>query len=314
VIGRLKRVDLRVVWRHEAWDFTTWLEENIDLLEEELGLTFTTVDREQAAGTFSVDLLAEDDEGNMVVIENQLEKSDHDHLGKLITYLAAFNAQTAIWIVSEAKPEPTAAVAWLNQSTPASFYLVKMEAVQIADSPPAPLLTLIVGTSPESRTLAETKHDLKEQHRYMQDFWSGLIEVASHRTSLHDNISPGKGNWLSASSGVRGVFFNYIVRVDDARVELYIDTTDYDENRVIFDQLCAFREAIESDLGRPLTWDKREGRQVCKIEIPVSCKGYRNRDDWPETYEAMVGAMVRLEQEFRPYLNRLGGETLHSDV
>ncbi len=110
MIGKIVRRQLREVWKHEALDFTTWLVENIDVLSEALDLSLQEAKREQAAGDFSVDLVAEDDSGNTVVIENQLEKSDHDHLGKLITYLAALDARVAVWIVSEPRPEHTKAV------------------------------------------------------------------------------------------------------------------------------------------------------------------------------------------------------------
>src|SRR4051812_22540760 len=99
VIGRLKRVPLREVWKHEAYDFTQWLQENIDVLNEALQLNLANVERESTAGSFSVDLVAEDEGGHKVIIENQLEKSNHDHLGKVITYFTALEASAAIWIV-----------------------------------------------------------------------------------------------------------------------------------------------------------------------------------------------------------------------
>ncbi len=100
-IGKLQRVPLREVWPHEALDFTRWLHENIEILSEAIGVNLSSIEREQSAGDFHVDILAEDESGNPVIIENQLEKSDHDHLGKLITYLTALDAKTAIWIVSD---------------------------------------------------------------------------------------------------------------------------------------------------------------------------------------------------------------------
>ena len=145
MIGKLQRVPLRDVWHHEAHDFTHWLQENIEVLNEVLDLNLGSVEREQAAGAFTVDLVAEDENGNTVVIENQLERSDHDHLGKLMTYLAALDGKAAIWIVADHRPEHMGAVQWLNESSPADFFLLKVEAVRIDDSPPAPLLTPIVG-------------------------------------------------------------------------------------------------------------------------------------------------------------------------
>ena len=98
MIGKLERLPLREVWKHEAQDFTTWLEENIEILNESLDLSLSGAEREKRAGTLNVDLIAEDDAGNPVVIENQLEKSNHDHLGKLITYMSVIGSKTAIWI------------------------------------------------------------------------------------------------------------------------------------------------------------------------------------------------------------------------
>ena len=141
MIGKITRVPLRQVWKHEAYDFTQWLQDNVDVLNQVLDVDIANLDREQAAGSFSVDLVGEDDAGNSVVIENQLEKSDHDHLGKLITYMTAFDAKTAIWIVSDPRPEHIAAISWLNESTDNSFYFMKLEAIQIGESEPAPLLT-----------------------------------------------------------------------------------------------------------------------------------------------------------------------------
>jgi RecB family endonuclease NucS len=104
-VGKIQSVRLREVWKHEALDFTTWLRENIDVLNEALNLSLSNAEREQVAGDFSVDLVAENESGDPVVLENQLEKSNHDHLGKLLTYLVAIGAKTAIWIVSEPRPE-----------------------------------------------------------------------------------------------------------------------------------------------------------------------------------------------------------------
>lgn len=104
-IGKITRIPLREVWHREDRDFTTWIRDNIDVVAEQLGLELVNAEREQAAGSFSVDIVAETDDGRAVVIENQLERSDHDHLGKLLTYLAAFDAKVAVWIVSEPRPE-----------------------------------------------------------------------------------------------------------------------------------------------------------------------------------------------------------------
>jgi len=162
-IGKLERVALREVWKNEAYDFTQWLENNIGVLNDALDLNLVNVDRERAAGSFSIDLVAEDEGGGTVIIENQLEKSNHDHLGKLVTYVTAMSAKTAIWIISDPRPEHVAAIAWLNESSSAAFYMVKVEAVRIGDSPPAPLFTVIVGPSEESENVGLAKKDIAER-------------------------------------------------------------------------------------------------------------------------------------------------------
>ena len=116
MIGKIQRVALREVWKHEALDFTQWLQDNIDVLNEVLDFNLSSPEREQSAGSFNVDIVAEDDSGDPVVIENQLEKSDHNHLGKIITYLVAIGAKTAIWIVADPRPEHVSSINWLNES------------------------------------------------------------------------------------------------------------------------------------------------------------------------------------------------------
>ena len=147
---------LRKIWSHEAYDFTTWLEKNIGVLKKATGLSLSNVKREQAAGDFMVDLVAEDESGNPVIIENQLEQSDHNHLGKVLTYLAWKGAKAAIWIVADATPEHRCAIWWLNESAPASFYLLKL-AVPIGDSSSEPSLTTLVDPSGEGWKAGEKK-------------------------------------------------------------------------------------------------------------------------------------------------------------
>src|SRR6266700_3291646 len=200
-IGKLERVSLREVWEHEAYDFTQWLQENIDVLNTALDLNLVNVDREQTAGSFSIDLVAEDEGGGTVIIENQLEKSNHDHLGKLITYLTAIGAKTAIWIVSDPRPEHVAAIGWLNSSSSAEFYMVKVEAVRIADSAAAPLFTLIVGPSVETKEVGEAKKEIAERYFIRKHWWKGLIERSAAVSKTHAHITPSEHGWISASAG-----------------------------------------------------------------------------------------------------------------
>jgi hypothetical protein len=307
MIGKIQRVPLREVWRHEAYDFTNWLQDNLDVLNDILDLNLESAEREKSAGSFSVDLVAEDGSGGTVVIENQLARSDHDHLGKLVTYLAAFEAKAAVWLVADPRPEHTRAITWLNESTSASFYLVKAEAIRIGDSPPAPLLTVIVGPSDESRNVGQVKRELAERHHERHEFWKSLLEHAKTRSKLHAHISPGYETWLGTGAGRMGLAYNYVVNRHNARVELYIDRgKDSDEiNRAIFEQLHTKRETIEQVFRAPLEWQVLEQRRACRILSRVDGGGYRDVEQRESLISALVDHMLRLEAALRPHVAKL---------
>ncbi|MBI4640244.1 MAG: DUF4268 domain-containing protein [Candidatus Tectomicrobia bacterium] len=307
MIGKIQRVLLREVWKHEAYDFTQWLQENLDVLSDVLGFSLSNAEREQAAGDFSVDLVAEDASGNPVIIENQLEKSNHDHLSKLITYLVAVGARKAVWIVEDPRPEHVSALSWLNESSVADFYLLKLEAIKIGDSPPAPLLTRIVGPSEQTREAGKTKRELAERYIIRQRFWSDLLERAKTKTKLHANISPSQYNELWATAGRQGLSYMYAIRQHEASVELYIDRgkESDEENKQILDILASHKDAIESAFGGPLEWESKEGRRACRIWKQIVSGGYRDEERWPEIHDQMIEAMIRLEQVLKPYIAQL---------
>lgn len=307
MVGKIQRVSLREVWKHEAYDFTKWLEDNFELLNEITELNLISVEREKSAGKFSVDLVGEDLENNLVIIENQLEKSNHDHLGKLITYLTVLDAKSAIWIVSEPRPEHIQAISWLNESSSGSFYLIKLEAIKIGDSEPAPLLTLIVGPSEESRETGQTKKDLVSRHTTRKRFWTELLEYSKTHTKLFASISPSTGNWIGTSSGKSGLMFVFVANKSSTSVELYIDRgKDKDqENEEIFDFLSNHSKEIEIAFEGPLSWESLEGRRAFRIRKKLNIGGRDDEEQWPEIQKSMVDAMISLEKSFRPFINKL---------
>ena len=246
--------------------------------------------------------------GGTVIIENQLEKSNHDHLGKLITYLTALEAKTAIWIVSDPRPEHVNAIAWLNESNAAAFYLFKVEAIKIDESAPAPLLTLITGPSEEAIKAGEAKKELVERHIARRKFWTELLDLAKLKTKLHANISPGKQNWVGTSAGLPyGLGLNYAIRRHDGQVELYIDSDrDLGEgNKEILEELLQKKDLIEQEFGGPLEWESLEGKRACRIRKTIGGGGWQDEEKWPEVHEAMVNAMVCLDRALRPHLKNI---------
>ena len=305
MIAKIERVPLRHVWPHEAYDFTQWLEENIDVLSEVIDRNIVNVEREKKTeSTFSVDLFAEDETGSSIIIENQLEKSDHDHLGKLITYLTAMQANSAVWIVADPRPEHVAALTWLNESTSADFYLLKIEAIRIESSSPAPLLTLIVGPSAEGKSIGRSKQEMSERDHIRYKWWSQLAQHPD--AERHSRISPGKRSWIRLLT-LRGIGFTYAMTQESSGAEAYIDRGKgmNHENLQIFDQLHAKKDQIETDFGDSLSWERLESKQACRIRAAVP-GGYLNPEEgWRAIHDQLTDAMNRLVDAIRPHLTSL---------
>jgi Domain of unknown function (DUF4268) len=148
-------------------------------------------------------------------------------------------AKTAIWIVSDPRPEHVAAIAWLNEAGSAQFYMVKVEAVKIGASPAAPLFTLIVGPSEEAKDVGQTKKEIAERYMIRKHWWSSLINRSAAVNKLHTHITPGEYSWIGTSSGIRGLNLNYVVTQDECGAQLYIDRgkNAVEENKAVFDRL-----------------------------------------------------------------------------
>jgi hypothetical protein len=165
----------------------------LDVLSEQLNLgTLTRVKQEADAGDFSVDILAEDKQGNLVVIENQLDKTNHDHLGKLLVYLTTLQAKTGIWISKEPRQEHIEVIQWLNENAPedVAFYLVNLEACKVDESKPAAQFSLIAGPSEGSRDLGKAKKDIATRRAHYLEFKQELLDLAKRQLPMFKNKTP----------------------------------------------------------------------------------------------------------------------------
>ncbi|MBI2313504.1 MAG: DUF4268 domain-containing protein [Betaproteobacteria bacterium] len=305
-IGKLDPVPLRDLWKHEERGFSAWLESNLDSLSEAIGVSLSDPQRELKAGGFQVDLVAEDDDGNRVIVENQLEATDHDHLGKVLTYLTNLDAKAAVWITSEPRPEHIRAIQWLNETTPddIAFFLVRLAAYRIAGSDPAPLFTVIVGPSAEAKTFGKQKKELAERHVLRLRFWEQLLARAKEKgVLLHAQRAPSKDSWISAGAGIRsGLSFNYLIWMsEEAAVEFWIDTGDKEENKRIFDALHARKAEVEQSFGAPLSWERLDDKRGCRVRFVLRHGGLSDGEEkWPEIQNVMVEAMDRLAKSIKP--------------
>ena len=307
-IGRIERLPIRELWAHEEHDFTVWLEENLEVLSDAVGIRLQALEREKRVGSFRVDLVAETLAGDMVIIENQLEPSNHDHLGKVVTYFSNLQAALAVWIVTTPRPEHVTAVNWLNESTPVdkAFFLVSLEGIRIGSSPPAPLLTLITGPSEDLKAIGQEKKDLAERHLIRLRYWEELLERAERMgVRHHENRAPGKEHWLSAGAGRGGISWTYLVYMQGrAGVELYIDTGDKEENERIFRELLRSKSEVEQDFLGDLDWQLLEDKRACRVRAEFECGGLREREEWPAMQEQSIRLMASLVKTLGPLLRR----------
>lgn len=308
-IGKLEEIPLREVWKHEERGFSAWLENNLDSLSNVVGLELTEARREVKAGSFSVDIVAEDGNSDGVIIENQLEATDHDHLGKVLTYLTNLEAKTAIWITSNPRPEHIRAIQWLNETTPddISFFLVKLTAIRINDSVPAPLFTVIVAPSQISKDFGKQKKDLAERHILRLRFWEQFLETAKEKgINQLSGRTPSKDHWLSVGSGKSGLNFNYYVMRDRAEIDLYIDKGNKEENEDIFDKLSINKENIEESFGKPLIWNKLDEKRASRIKYTIiNNGGLRDEEKWREIQEILLIEMENFSNAIKPYIAKL---------
>lgn len=306
MIGKMEKVKLRDIWKNEAKDFSSWLYDNLDVLSEELELKLTPIKKEKDIGTFSADILAEDINGEAVIIENQLEKTDHDHLGKILTYISNVGAKIAIWISSKPRPEHERAIEWLNQaSMDAYFYLIKVEAFKIGNSEPAPKFTIISGPSETATSVGREKKELTERHKKRLEFWKSLLEKSKGKTNLHSNITPGVDSWISTGAGKTGLSYNYVITYKYSQIEFYIDRGKYEENKKIFDELFKNKEQIEVVFGGKLEWQRLDDKRASRIRKTYDYANLNDIEKWDKLQEDMINGMIRLEKALRKFINKV---------
>jgi len=311
-IGKIKKVPLRELWRKEDTDFTEWLEKNIDYLNDILDFDLSILSRDEKVGPFRVDLFAEDSYGSKVIIENQLEKSDHDHLGKILTYLINLEANTAIWITKDPRDEHIKVVEWLNETTPddIAFYLIKLEAIKIENQPmAAPLFTILKGPTTESKQLGAEKKEYAERHILRKEFWTQLLDKAKERTNLHSNVSPSIYSWIGTGAGKSGIGYNYVITMKYAGCEIYLDRgKEFEEpniNKARFDQLYKYKDKIEEDFGGTLNWERLDDRRASRISCRFTGIGLKDKEKWSGLQDKLIDIMTRFEKAFRKYIKQL---------
>lgn len=310
-IAQIDEHELRSVWENEERDFTRWLTENIELLGAELGIEIEDARAEEAIGDFSADIVAREmNTGETIVIENQYYKTDHDHLGKLLTYSAGKRAGFTMWLAEEFRPEHRSVLEWLNESGPkdVKFFAIKPRIMSIEGSEKKGFeFEVIVEPNDWEREI--TGETLTETEKSYREFYSKLVDAYAERRPNWYKLTPGTRGYLTFSAGTSGVRFGWVFHQGpEFSIELYISTSEKERNEEIFETLKQDREVIESNLGTELVWQLLPEKQACRIKWSKSITGKITElttDQQSELIEWGVDSMDTFQDELEPRVTEL---------
>jgi hypothetical protein len=311
-LARLERVSLRTAWKHEAGDFTPWLaqDENLQLLADALGLPeLELVATEHPVGDFKVDILCTDDAGK-IIIENQIEKTNHTHLGQILTYAAGVGAKKVVWVAESFRPEHVAALEFLNQSTTEdlNFFAAEVELWRIADSPMAPSFNVVVKPndwSKAGRESARAAATTTPTKQLQQHFWTTLVQYLEAQKVPVRPQKPAPQHWLNANPlGRSGFHVVATVHSRDRRLgaEVYVSHAQAKE---MFQKLLAQREAIEAELGFTLDWQELPDGHASRIAVFRADSDLADESAWPTYCAWLADKLARLSAAFRGRVKEL---------
>lgn len=305
-LGKLEEVDIRELWKHEQYDFSEWLSknENIELLNNEIGLTLTDIQKEVFVGTYRCDLVAKDEAtGIKVIIENQLEATNHDHLGKLITYASGLDANVVIWIVKEAREEHRSAIEWLNNKTTneLSFFLMEIRAYKIGDSLPAPKFVVVEKPNDFVKTVntGVDSGELSNAQAERLIFWNRFNEVLISRNKPFNVRKATTDHWYSVALGTSEAHIEVTLvnKTNSIGIEVYIK-----ENKNLFDKLFNSSEEIENELGFSMEWMRLDHKKASRIICYIEGLDFDNLENYDELMKRVIDKVIVVRNVFRKYL------------
>lgn len=316
-IGTFSPVEIRQIWADEARDFTPWLAENADLLGKALGMDLLHEQSEAAVGRYSADLVFRQvDSGRCVVVENMFGSTNHDHLGKLITYAAGLEASCAVLVAPDFRDEHRSALNWLNHisTDDFSFFGLLLEAWKIGDSLPAPRLSVVVQPDAWSRSVkTERKYELTPAQQAYREFWDAFLPAFKDTyPNWTRATSPSKSqamNFPSARPNLCSYSAAFCKRPDGCRglrAEAYIDTRKKETTKQAFDDLRDCKQQIEQAVGEELDWDRLDDKRASRISLYFPKEiGIDDKDRWSEAQAWLIQAMGKMRTAFNPVVEQL---------
>ncbi len=306
-IGKLEEVDIRELWKHEQYDFSEWLskKENIENLNDILGLTLVDISKETYVGSYRCDLFAKDETtGIKVIIENQLEVSNHDHLGKIITYASGLDAKVVVWIVKEAREEHRSAIEWLNNNTNSNinFFLIEIHAYKIGNSDNAPMFQVIEQPNDFIKNNKSTNSNdtMNKSQSQRLEFWNQFNNVLVERGKPFNVRKATTDHWYNVAIGTSDAHIDITLVNKDSviGVELYIT-----DNKELFDKLYQRKDEIENDLGFKLDWRRLNNSKASRIVTFIKGLNFDDHSNYNELINKTIDLAVLMRDTFKKYIN-----------
>jgi hypothetical protein len=305
-LGKIENVALREIWKNEATDFTPWLkeQENLDTLGNMLGLSLVEPETEVSVGGYSCDIKCkiENDE-RVVVIENQIEQSNHDHLGKSIVYASGLGASVIVWIVKTARPEHASAIEWLNEHTDAdmAFFLLEIQAIKIGDSLPAPQFKIISSPNNYEKTVkkGQTDNAFNRSQLGRYDFWSQINEYIELNKIKLTIRKPNYDHWHDFPIGTSKCHLSVTLLDKHGKIGVGLWITN-DKN--LYAKLYESREKIVELLPFDIEWDEKEGKKASAINSYISGFSYDDTANYPELNKEICNRLLSYEKVLKPFL------------
>lgn len=310
-IGKLEKVDIRQLWNGEASDFTPWLakQENMKLLGDEIGIELEVVQQEKNVGPFRADILCRStiDDHN-ILVENQLEKTDHTHLGQILTYAAGLDAVTIIWIAKKFTEEHRAAIDWLNKITDEkfNFFGIEIEVYRIGDSLPAPFFQIVSKPNDWAKAIKATtqNQELTETKALNLEYWQAMKRYFEDKGTWLKPQKPSPQHWTNFALGKTDIYMAAIASVRDGfiKVELYINTPNAKE---LFNSLkTQYQESSKTVFGESIVWNELPERKVSIVSLEKVVK-VANKSNWSEQHQWLMDTLEKFDKFFRPKIKNL---------
>lgn len=305
-LGRLEEVNVRELWSHEQYDFSNWLanEENIDLLNEVLGLTLVDIEKEVFVGAYRCDLVAKDEaSGQNVIIENQLETSNHYHLGKIVTYASGLDANVIVWIVKEAREEHRSAIEWLNNNTNKNlnFFLIEIHAYRIGNSLYAPKFEIVEKPNDfiKNAKIQTGSEELNKSQSERLVFWTRFNEVVVERGKPFNLRKTTTDHWYDVAIGVSGVLVEITLVNKEGCVGIALYIID---DKELFDSLNEKKIEIESKLGFELDWQRLDNKKASRIIYRIPGLNFDDHSNYDYLMNDIIDKVMLFIKVFKKYV------------